>query len=328
MLSRTEVILLFALLVLIIFVPVAGATTGELHEAPTNPDFIKYIEENQSGLTVVGTQSLGLAPSPISRPDVLDVQLFGPAAGEPAASYPVTFDLRTYGKVSPVKNQDPWGTCWAFATFGSLESTLMPAAPIPNFSEINLVNLAGFDFPIPDGGGNLWMSTAYLVRWNGPVDDATDPYPKHSWTSSRTHPPVKHVQNVVFLPARSNRTDTGNIKGALTRWGAVSTALYWYEIFYNETHTSYYQPASDTGVDHGHWVTIIGWDDTYEATNFNTTADGPGAWLVKNSWGAEWGSEGCFYVSYYDKSIGSAIQPSGTYHNLSLIHISEPTRPY
>ena len=293
---------------------IAGATGNELHAAPINPDFIKYMKEKPYDSQVQGgTQGLGLIPSPIYRPEVRDVQMFGPNVGDRSSSYPATFDLRTSGKVSPVKNQNPFGTCWAFATFASLESTLMPVTPTPDFSEKNLANLAGFDYAIPEGGGQMWMSTAYLTRWNGPVNEATDPYPTSTWTTSSTYPPVKHIQNVVFFPGRTSRTDNDNIKGALTQWGAVYSSLFWDDSFYNAAYTSYYQPASaaNPSTGGGHAVTIVGWDDTYVATNFNTAADGPGAWIVKNSWGTGWGTNGYFYVSYYDKYFGSVIE-SGT----------------
>ena len=327
---KNSVMIVLCILLLLVLVPAvqaAGATADELQAAPTNPEFLKYLnEKSYNSQMPTGTHRHGLIPSPIYRPEIKDVQMFGPDTGDRSSEYPSLYDLRVTGDMSPVKDQNPWGTCWAFATYASLESTLMPATPTPNFSEKNLVNLAGFDNTYDDGG-DMEMSTAYLVRWNGPVNSATDPYPKGSWASSNTYPPVKHVQNVVYFPARSNRTDTDNIKGALTRWGAIFTSMHWDEtLFFNESHSSYYQPASHPDADGGHAVAIAGWNDAYEATNFTDTPPGPGAWIVKNSWGTGWGEDGYFYVSYYDKLIGSAIADGD--HWTTAAFLGESTSNY
>lgn len=81
-----------------------------------------------------------------------------------------------------------------------------------------------------------------------------------------------------------------------------------------------YEPV---GINHA--VTVVGWDDDYAASNFGDGVhrpEGNGAWIVKNSWGAEtgefpnrsaWGvqdedgeSTGYFYISYYDRTISMA----------------------
>ena len=41
--------------------------------------------------------------------------------------YPSKFDLRDLGRVTPVKQQNPWGTCWAFAATAAAETSILSA---------------------------------------------------------------------------------------------------------------------------------------------------------------------------------------------------------
>ncbi len=99
---------------------------------------------------------------------------------------------------------------------------------------------------------------------------------------------------------------------------------------------AHYTPVSayedmTNGAMANHAVTIVGWDDDYPVENFLSGTklstgeeyrqpDGPGAWIVKNSWGhseadgakfpnaMDWGIDGTgyFYLSYYDHSLCNA----------------------
>ncbi len=55
----------------------------------------------------------------------------------------------------------------------------------------------------------------------------------------------------------------------------------------NETGTIYCNDSSSTPVNHA--VTIIGWDNNYDKSNFNENCrpTNNGAWIIKNSWGTE-----------------------------------------
>jgi PKD repeat protein/C1A family cysteine protease len=222
-------------------------------------------------------------------------------------------------QVSAVKSQSNFGTCWAFTTYGSLESTLLVGGDTTawDFSEKNLVNRAGFDAVSPYGventGGNQFMSTAYLVRWDGPVLESDDPYPTGTWSASAGNYTVqKHVQNVYFIPGISGTPpDLTDIKNALMDYGAVYTSINTsaksgipFTWNYNPAHYAYYNPNSANLTDHA--VTIVGWDDNFLAGNFTPAAPGNGAFIVKNSWGTSWGNNGYFYVSYYDGKIGKS----------------------
>lgn len=287
---------------------------GQLIAAPVNPEFTDYIQKKSlwlvQGLSAE-RQVLSYVPSPLQHPSTK-----ARAALRGTDILPSAFDLRTMDGVTSVKDQGACASCWAFATYGSLESFLKyrhASHRTWDFSEADMNQYHGFDYRECEGG-NFDMATAYLARWDGPVNSSDVPYPYAS-PAVQEAPGARvrrHVQNVWYLPERTDYTDNAQVKTALMTYGAVSVAFYYAGTYYNEDTSAYYYNGSK-GVNLNHAVTLVGWDDNYSKTNFTAgrRPPGNGAFIVKNSWGKEWGKDGYFYLSYYDKKLSLMV----SYHH-------------
>ncbi|WP_342678680.1 lectin like domain-containing protein [Methanofollis sp. UBA420] len=308
-----------------------AASALEMTEAPLNPEYVKYLEEKEAPADrmMMAAASIeegestddicGEIPSPVTVawPEGSEMQTTSAFRPAPSES---RFDLRDEGRVGSVKDQGECGSCWAFAALGSLESTLLPEE-VRDFSENNLKNTHGLDYA-HDKGGNAYMATAYLSRWSGPVNEADDPYSEVSGVSPTGLTVQKHVQDVDFLPIRKDRSNVTLIKQAVKEYGGVYSSMYWSNGFYNEDYASYYDPWL---VGDGHAVLIVGWDDTYSKKNFTFEPPGDGAFIVRNSWNADWGDDGYFYQSYYDADRGcKAVFTAENTDNYRDVYLHDP----
>ena len=212
---------------------------------------------------------------------------------------PASYDMRDYGRVSPVRDQGRYGTCWAFASLGALESTILPSEELV-FSTDHMTLCNSYSVNLSKGGEHT-MSIAYLAAWQGPVYETDDPY-----GDGKTNPtlkPVKHLEEALVI----NDRDFDTLKSAIFRYGALETSLY-SQMEYADSESKYYSRENSAYYYDGdevpnHDVVVIGWDDNYPKENFTTHPEGDGAFICKNSWGEEFGEDGYFYVSYYDKNI-------------------------
>lgn len=224
---------------------------------------------------------------------------------------PTKYDLREKRRMSQVRNQGSYGTCWAFAALGALESSLLPEEDV-QYSVDHMTLNNGFNLT-QDEGGEYTMGMAYLASWKGPVYEADDPY-----GDGRTNPDlpaVKHVQEMQIIDGK----DYEKIKEAVFKYGGVQTSIY-NALRSSQSKSPYYNAETDAYCYIGtakpnHDVTIIGWDDSYPKENFNASLEGDGAFICQNSWGKEFGNDGVFYISYYDTNIGT--------HNVVYTEIEE-----
>lgn len=224
---------------------------------------------------------------------------------------PPKFNLKDYGLVGPVRDQGNMGACWTFATSGALESALLKATgKLYNFSQDNIQNtMLQYSIYGVDGileGAQQSTGVGYLVNWYGPYPTDLDRYDELGKVSTHINMANEsiHVQDVVFFPTRQNATDNYIFKKALMDYGAFLVAIYSGENseYYNETSAARYYNGTK-GINHA--VTLVGWDDNYPASNFLNPPSRDGAWIIKNSWGTDWGDEGYFYLSYYDTSFNT-----------------------
>ncbi len=216
---------------------------------------------------------------------------------------PKAFDLREYNRVTPVKDQQQSGACWAFASLGAMESALMPWEDY-DFSEDNMSLGHGYNLSQAQGGDYM-IALSYLTRWAGPVLEQEDPFGDN--TVNPNAKVIKHLQEAIFLPKEGEL----GIKRAILLYGGVQSSLYLDQVqqwgnseYYNEQTAAYYYDGSRPI---NHDVVIIGWDDHYARDNFKKKPKRDGAFLCKNSFGSAFGQDGCFYVSYEDKYIGQNV---------------------
>ena len=326
----------------------AFAGAGTLTSAPLNPEFIRFQQEGRSALDARGPDGrpLGYRPSPLDLSHVVP-----PDAGIFAASptsLPSRYDLRQQDALTLVRDQGSYGTCWAFASLASLESTFKKvkagsfdlsewhlayfayqdqSPSLPSFTR----GTAGYgEDPIFDQGGNQWQAAALLSRWTGAVNESDRPYQNRKpWPESSrplaSDPVFKHLEHVLYLPVPfDSRFNSTPLKQAIMTHGAayISISPMSFEAF-NSKGTAYYN-SSGKGSG-GHAVAVVGWDDNYPASNFKVNPGSNGAWLIRNSWGTSYHDGGYFWISYRDQTIRSySVFKGGPNTNFSRIYQYDP----
>ena len=178
--------------------------------------------------------------------------------------------------VSPVKDQGQCGSCWAFSSAESLEGQLGLNGAPQNVSAQNLVDCVSLDYGC-DGG---WMDDALAYAEKAGVENDTM-YPYVASTGNcaynRSDATVR-PQFYVEVPKGDHA-----LREALIVFGPISIAL-------DATGFQSYTGGilNDTSCDPqtpDHALLLTGYN---ALENY---------WIVKNSWGADWGEAGYVYIN-------------------------------
>ena len=240
-----------------------------------------------------------------------------------SSQIPSTYSSVDEGFVTSIKNQNPYGNCWAYAACSVAESYLIKKG------------MASSDIDLSEAHLNYYMYHNKGDKYENTDNDQTNVIGKYSFTdvgadprmlqlamsnfglASETSYPISKIttmqgskedqNNTQYVMTNSNllcQQAKGNesiIKQAILDNGSVLACYYDTSTAYKNS--NYYNSNEVNSFNHA--ISIVGWDDSYAANNFDNKPTRNGAWLIKNSWGTGFGNQGYFWMSYDEYSLGS-----------------------
>jgi cathepsin F len=196
---------------------------------------------------------------------------------------PDSFDWRDEGVVTKVKNQGRCGSCYAHSTTGILESQYaIKYGALKSFSEEQIISCSYSN----DGcvGGNQELAFQYLIRAGGIMSYASWPYTATVQTCQFDASQVEAQVADYFFAGQNEDTIKRYVytNGPIGAIFNANMLQYYTSGIINSSHATCDPLALD------HAVLIVGW---------GTSPSGLDYWIVKNSYGANWGENGYFRIS-------------------------------
>jgi len=258
----------------------------------SNQRYIDEFNAKSNGMTLAMNHMGDLTNAEFKRMylgtkvDANKVQLGGEAfVADNTEALPTSFDWRTKGAVSHVKDQGQCGSCWSFSTTGSTEGChfLNKNQMVP-LSEQNLVDCSGSYGNEGCEGGLMTQAMQYIIDNKGIDTEDSYPYTAEDGTcqynAANSGATLKGYKNV-------KTGDEGDLQNSVSK-GPTSVAIDASQSSFQFYSSGVYDEpnCSTSQLDHG--VLAVGW---------GTDSTGGDYWIVKNSWGTSWGQSGYIWMS-------------------------------
>jgi cathepsin L len=251
-----------------------------------NMDFVHNHNKANKTFTVAMNKFGDLSNKEFSRIYLGTKATVVPHAVKPkhAPHLPASMDWRKQGAVTPIKNQEQCGSCWSFSTTGSTEGChFITKKKLVSLSEQNLMDCSTSQGNQGCDGGLMTQAMTYIIQ-NGGIDtESSYPYTAQdgtcSYNAANSGATLKSYVNV-------NSGDENDLQ-VKVNMGPTSVAIDASQSSFQFYSSGVYnEPACSTSqLDHG--VLAVGWG----------VDNGTPYWLVKNSWGTDWGMNGYIEMS-------------------------------
>jgi len=231
----------------------------------------------------------------LMKPFVPSVNQTNILAPKPNLQLPASLDWRNKGAVTAVKDQGQCGSCWAFSVTENIESMWILSGKSNNRSlSLSPQQIVDCDWwSLGCGGGQPTNAYDYVIGAGGMESLKNYPYAAVDGQCAFTK---SKVQTTISTWNYATSFYNENLlQQNLVSWGPLSVcvdAANWQ--YYTGGIMTWEECAYINKLDH--CVQLVGYDVS-QGTNY---------WMVRNSWGPDWGIDGYIWLSMGSDTCGIA----------------------